>query len=141
MYSRGLYYDTLAGTSAVTITNRAREIHDEIQDAIKFVRRKTIGDIGLQACFVLCYMLVYRKVGAKADRFFDSFLDGAGSEWWVGSPAYALRKRFLQDRQDGARKTHSEKIEHILRAWNFHVQGKKKVASISTLKSFPKIEG
>lgn len=140
IFSSGAYWENSFSSSAVAITDHAMGMLGEIQNAIKFCRRKTASDLGTQGSIIFSYMVVKRHVGEKANEFFNSFLDGAGNNWWVGSPAFVLRKRFMDDRINGVRKSHSEKIEHILRSWNFHVERKKTVRSIPTVNSYPEIK-
>ena len=141
VFLSGLYWDCNAVLTATEITAHAEFINDETQRAIKFCKRKSARDIGQQSSIIFGFMLVCRKAGwHRAEPFFDSFLDGAGSAWWVDSPAFTLRKRFLSDRANSVRISHAEKIELVLRAWNFHAQGKRKLRAIQTLNKFPAIE-
>lgn len=141
-YLSGAYWDNSVVLTATEIAGHAERIAEEISSAIKFCRRGSAKDIGTQGAIIFAFMLVRRKVGAqRAESFFDSFLDGAGPAWWVDSPAYTLRKRFLGDKSMRTRVMPCQKIELILRAWNFHVQGKRKLRSLTLQGAFPGIEG
>jgi hypothetical protein len=141
-YSSGVYWDHNVVLTTTEITEHAVSISDEIQSEIKFCRRASAKDIGLQSSIIFATMLIRRKVGnQRTDHFVNAFLDGAGDAWWVDSPAYALRKRFLGDKATRVRVCGCEKVELLLRAWNFHVRGQKKVRAIPLQQSYPVIEG
>jgi hypothetical protein len=141
LYERGVYQDNACNTRVPTrpeITAYWMQHKDEIADAIRFIRRKSENILSARTPLCVAYIILSKINQTQADEFFNLVCDGLGDGWKSGSAPVALRNRLIAEKSKHAHT--GEKLEIIIRSWNFWRRGNKRVASIPTHGVYPEVE-